>query len=60
MVIKSLKPFLLANLDIVRRINLFKEFYFLIVYMQKRLRNGVESRKAKVEVLIIYWDKMIN
>jgi len=38
----------------------FRHFYGRIRFIQKRLKDKVEAKVGKVEVLVNYWDKLFG
>jgi len=56
--IKTLKEFLIDNVTLENMRIKVRELYRNIGFMQKRLRAQLQTKGAKVDVLINYWDKI--
>ena len=41
-------------------INSFRTIRVKVIYIQKWVRNKLETRFSKVEVLVNYWDKLLG
>ena len=56
--IKILKPFILRMLGMEICVEKMKHFYNKMIFIQKKLIDKLESRAAKIEVMLTYWDKL--
>ena len=56
--IEVIKPVLLKNMGMDICIDKMRFFYEKMIFIQKRLRDKLECRSAKVEVMLTYWDKI--
>ena len=56
--LKTLKEFLIDNIQKERLRIQLRTFYKKITFMQSRIRARFQTKGAKVEVLLTYWDKI--